>query len=143
MLDLTALELDTKARETFWALDPAIDLDASDVAEWQRSGDGLVCHEKQRASVIRWRPLTQLEQEAIYTSDVQGFGMLALLVAHGLVGVEGMKLSRERVGIMHRLAAESVARFELLGGEVPGIGQVSPVVWLGGLISQASFRPGG
>ena len=143
MIDVKALDLEVAPRDTYWPLDPAIDLDASDVEEWQRSGDGLLCREKEKASRIRWRPLTQLEQEAVYTEGVTGFGLLAMLCAHAIISIEGLKIERERVGILWRLKPESVAKFENLGGEIPGIGQVSPVVWLGGLISQASFRPGG
>lgn len=143
MIDARKLDLEVAPRETYWPLDPAIDIAASDVDLWHETGDGLVCHDKQKASKIRWRPLTQLEQEAIYTSDVHGFGLLALICAHALVSIEDVKLGWERVGVLRRLNAESLARFENLGGEVPGRGRVSPIVWLGGLVSRASFRPGG
>lgn len=148
MLDAKALEVDAAPRETYWPLDPDVDLAASDVAEWFRTGDGLVVQSKGRPSVIRWRPLTLPEQGLVAsamrsaaTSD--GYAMSILCVSHGLISIDGIQLETEAVPTGRRLRPQSVAKFEQLAGEIEGLGYVSPIVWLGGLVATASFRRGG
>jgi hypothetical protein len=150
MIDATLLDVDIKPRETMWPLDPDVDLGASDVQSWLRTGDGLVPRQLGHPSIIKWRPLTLPEQGCIFSALKTGGGaasdeysMSVLCVAYGLVSVEGLKLETEAAPTGRKLKALSVARFEKLAGNVDGLGYMSPIMWLGGLIAQASFRHGG
>jgi len=147
MLDKTIFEVDLKPRETSWALDPAVDLGASDLAEWQETGGGLVARPGETMSKIRWRPLTLPEQSHItlQTQDGgrDGYGLLVLAVAHGLLSIDGLRVRTDPVPTGRRASVDTIASFERLRGEVPGVGVMSPIAWLGGLIIKASFRDGG
>ena len=146
MLDAKQFELDTKPRETYWALDPDIDPGASDFGEWLKTGNGLVAREKGHPSLIKWRPLTLPEQGSIFAAlrsgAIDNYGSLLLCCAHGLISIEGLRVETEAVATGRRVKSTTIAMFEQLGAEVADLGHISPSVWLGGLIAETSFRRG-
>jgi hypothetical protein len=164
-MDLTRIEIDRKVREVYWAGDQAVDLAASDLALWETSGDGLVPHEKQKPTLIKWRPLEAAEKAEVraYVGSVRGY--LILCCAYGIVSVGDLVLRRKREGILNPITAASLTNIEAMGDDenyparVPAVDAqfnqvmddegkqllvpISPLEWLGGLISGASFRKRG
>jgi len=98
-----------------------------------------------------------------YRGPVRGY--LILCCAYGLVSVDGMRLERKREGLLSPILSSSLTSFEAIGDDeyyparVPAVNErlepvvgengeqimayISPLEWLGGLISKASFRERG
>lgn len=148
MFDLEKLDADLTARETYWAGDPAIDLEQSDLARWHESGDGLVMKPQQQPAKIRWRPLDECERDEVMLCQMRGgdrggLKAMRLAVAYGLLSVEGLKLRRDASERPSLLDAASIALVQRMGErfpvEVPGTGQVSSLAWLHQLVIRATF----
>ena len=98
--------LDADQATTFWLGDPAIDVEASDVARYAATGEAgaLVVRPGQTPAKIVWRPLDEWELGSI--PDAATLTMRCVEAASmGLVSVEGYRLSRlhERGSVSGRI----------------------------------------
>jgi len=94
-----APNLAPEPEETHWIGDPAIDRDASpDVGKWAATGDveALAVRDGAEAAVIKWRPLEELELNALPVIEDSGDIVLQFVAAaqYGLQEIEGVKLKR-------------------------------------------------
>ena len=168
MFDLKQLELDLKPRRSHWIGDPDIDLAQSDMTAWLERGEGAVAVPQGRPAVWLWRPLDEVERDAVLlaegrrtTDELDG---MRLTVAYGLLAIDGVQLQRRSDTLPSRLTQEALARVQRIGERYPvrapiihretGAPVVSPetgeqatapvaaLTWLSGLIYGATFQPG-
>ena len=99
-LDLKPLPrcLSVEPTGSIWPGDPDVDLDASDLAEWCRSGgqEGLVLRPGGAPTIIRWRPLTPQAMSAVSSvafRDPGGYVFAA--AAHGIIPSAKIGLTRD------------------------------------------------
>lgn len=162
MLDAKKLEVEATAHEAVWIGDPAVDVGALDpaaVEAWLADGEArnLPVRPKEKCSKFRWRPLDARERdEAIALSgyrprpdgEIDAHGYLALInemCRFGVVSVEGVPLSRDYYHGVRGLDDRSYRRLCAIrlgpaeeGSPLPD--RLALVPWLGGLISEATFR---
>ncbi len=163
--------LEQTERKTIWAGDPAVDMARSDLKRWAETGDidALVIREGRTPSIITWRPLEELERDALPLAGEAGVkNHLAAAARIGLVEIEGYKLGHDlwrKVGIFQVPEAQKRALMRMKAAIPYGVtydrwqqaefenesdettrgveGEVSLLEWIGALILAESFPHGG
>jgi hypothetical protein len=155
------LEIESTVKETVWIMDPAVDLEATDIREWYDTGEGYVLKRGQEASVIRYRSLDPRQQREAGAQaydlnqlakqnieDLDKHALAGECARFGVVSIKGIDLKRRRYhGItglrddaMVKLARLTFDNKKDLGG-VEGLpSNTSLQDWIGGLIALNTFR---
>lgn len=94
------LNLDETIYETYWPGDPAIDVPASNLDQWYTTGEGLVVKNQQTPSVIRYRGLTPVEQQALSVRIAGAMeNQLFEATRYGLVSFDGLSIKWQTKGV--------------------------------------------
>lgn len=161
MIDFAPFDVEIVEHRTVWFTDDAVDIEASNLEEWAKTGKGYQILPQQQASVIRWKALSpreRLEATAmagmIRLSD-DTIPSVAIAKYHwecarfGLVSISGRNMSKDEKHGVPCIAYDEMRKLDtiVVPRDLPEpmnqLGGLRLVTWIGGLISEASFCEAG